>query len=392
MVEEAEKKIAELGLQDSLARRFATSNDLTVKNVIFVDRSVKTKSNSIFNELKEDITVNPKQFSKLESVSITDFIEKIVPKANSLELLLENKHEGNLVSLIAPSNMDAPSLFKWDNGFSWSYNKGLADSIKEKVKAAGGKVEGELRCSLEWFNYDDLDIHLLEPNGNRIYYGKKKSFYTDGQLDVDMNLNPYKCSRTPVENIIFPYKGRILEGTYTLEVNNYSSRESIDVGFSVEIECQGKLFTFNYNKPVKQGEYVEVAKFIYSKSEGVKFVTQIESKSFSKQMWNLNSNKFHKVNLLCYSPNYWDDQQEIGNKHYFFMLEGCKSPEARGFFNEFLKQELLSEKRVFEALGSKMKVEPSDDQLSGIGFSSTQKTEFIIKVTGQFTRTLKVIV
>lgn len=26
------------------------------------------------------------------------------------------------------------------------------------------------------------------------------------------------------------------------------------------------------------------------------------------------------------SPNYWDDQS-IGNKHYFFMLEGCRSSE-----------------------------------------------------------------
>lgn len=39
-----------------------------------------------------------------------------------------------------------------------------------------------------------------------------------------------------------------------------------------------------------------------------------------------------------------------------------------------------------------MKVAPSNDQLSGVGFSSTQKAEFIVKMTGSFTRTLKVVV
>ena len=96
--------------------------------------------------------------------------------------------------------------------------------------------------------------------------------------------------------------------------------------------------------------------------------------------------------MLMYSPNYWDNQIGIGNQHYLFMLDNCKVDEARGFFNEFLKQELLPERKVFEALANKMKVAPSDEQLSGVGFSSTQKAEFIVKVTGSFTRTLKVIV
>jgi hypothetical protein len=50
----------------------------------------------------------------------------------------------------------------------------------------------------------------------------------------------------------------------------------------------------------------------------------------------------------------------------------------------------MKQRKFFEALGSKMKVENSKNQLSGIGFSSTKRNSVICKVTGSFTRTLKI--
>lgn len=44
----------------------------------------------------------------------------------------------------------------------------------------------------------------------------------------------------------------------------------------------------------------------------------------------------------------------------------------------------------FEALGAKMKVEPSDNQLTGLGFSTTQKASVICKVDGSFKRIIKI--
>lgn len=104
----------------------------------------------------------------------------------------------------------------------------------------------------------------------------------------------------------------------------------------------------------------------------------------------IDTNKFHKVNVMMMSPNYWDEQG-IGNKHYFFMLDDCKNPEpVRGFFNEYLNSELTPHRKVFEVLADKMKTPYQEHQLSGLGFSSTMRNSVIVKVDGTFSRTLKV--
>ena len=390
MIEEAEKTLTDMGLVTALQRRFATMDDLTVNNVLFVNRENKPKG--IFDTMSDDVAVNPKSLQKVEAISLADFIKNVLPFSTSIEVLLENQHEAKLVSLIAPSDPEAGNLFKWNNNFSWSYNNALTDSLKEKVKTAGGKVDGLLRCSLEWYNYDDLDLHLVEPDNNRIYFSNPRS-RTGGELDVDMNAGGGR-SRTPVENIIYPHGSTIKDGKYTLIVNNFSKRENIDVGFNVEIEFAGEVYTFAQSKAVPGGASVIVAEFNYSKKDGIKFKdgTVMSTKTHSREVWGIHTSRFIKVKSIMFSPNHWEENGN-GNKHVFLMLENANNTgDVRGFFNEFLKEDLNKYKKVFEALAGKIKVEHTLKQLSGLGFSTTATGEFYCRVTGKFTRTLKVTI
>lgn len=393
MIKEAEKTIEELGLKESLERKFATPEDISINNLLFVDRDSKTTT-GMFEELTPTAPVNSKSFSKIEEVSAEVFINDILPTTKSIEVLFENEHLANLSSIIAPQNLDAPNLFKWNNNFSWSYTNAMTDSIKELVKAAGGSVTGELRVSLSWFNGDDLDLHVYQPDGQSINYSSfKKPAVTkqSGQLDVDMNAGS-TSTRTPVENITWSDINKIGEGTYKVIVNNFSKRETVDFGFTLQVESKGEIFNFHYNKPLSNKENVLILEFNYSKTNGVSIIKNAGTATSGiavKEKWGLSTGKFEKVSMIMKSPNHWEGS--IGNKHLFFVLENAKNDEkARGFFNEFLRDDLMKNKRVFEVLGSKLQVPPSEKQLSGLGFSETQRKSLICKVEGKFKRTIKV--
>ncbi|MGJ4953124.1 hypothetical protein [Bradyrhizobium sp. HKCCYLS20291] len=390
MIEKAKATITELGLTGALERRYARQSDITVNNIIFANRATrKVLEGDVFDSIPVKSTA--RKFDKVEELPIEQFISQVVPKADSIEVMFENRHISNLVSLIAPVDPGAARLFKWDNNFSWSYNGDMADGVRERVKQAGGNVSGDLCCRLAWYNYDDLDFHMREPDGHEIYFGNKgMRSRCGGMLDVDMNAGAGH-TRSAVENIFYSSQSTMKEGVYELIVENFNRRETTDVGFEVEIDWLGQVTRFAYPKAVRHKEKITVAKLRYSRAKGIVIGSVLPSTQATKTVWNIATQDFHPVNLMMLSPNHWDGHG-VGNKHYFFMLEGCLNDgQARGFYNEFLRDELSKHRKVIEIVGSKMKTAESVDQISGLGFSSTQRNEILAKVKGNFTRTVKVM-
>lgn len=399
MLEDAKKTISELGYMDSFNRRFATLDDITVNNILFSNKDAAKRisdSSDIFGELEKQAVVNPRKFSRVEEITANDFIKNVLPSAKEVEVLVENKHSNNFVSLIAPCNKDSKSMFKWNNGLSWAYSGNITDSdMKQNVKAAGGNVDGVLRFSIQW-NEDgrdncDLDAHCIEPNRNEIYFSncRKPSLSSmTGQLDVDI-IHPN--GKVAVENITWSDKSKMKPGVYKFFVNQYSG--SARNGFRAEIEFNGEIYSFDYSNSMRTGQDVYVADVILDTNGEFTIKEKISgnSKVSSRTVWGISTNEFTPVSVVCYSPNYFDEQDGIGHRHLFFMLNGCKNDEEpNGYYNEFLKSELEKHKRVFEALGSKCHVEDSEDQLSGIGFSMTKRAELVVKVKGATERILKI--
>lgn len=398
MVEDAQKKVVELGFMDSLPRRFARLDDISVNNILFSNKDAgkRIAGGNVFDDMLSEAKTSPKKFSKVEEIDVEKFVTDVLPCAKEVEAYVENRHSPNFVSLIAPVNKESKSMFKWNNGFSWAYAGNMTDSdIRENVKNAGGKVDGVLRFSIQWndgseYDGNDVDAHCEERFGTKrhhIYYGMKVS-PTGGNLDVDI-INP-KNGIAAVENITYPSKRSMKPGDYVFYVHCFSCRGGTS-GFRAEIEFDGQIYRYDYRKKLRQDEIVDVAVVTMHEDGTFTINEKLNSDVSNKTVWNIKTNSFVPVSVVMNSPNYWDNQSSSGHKHYFFMLKDCVNPEKpNGFYNEFLNPELIPHKRVFEMLGSKMSVADTEDQLSGIGFSSTKRNDLVVKVKGASERIMRI--
>jgi hypothetical protein len=390
MVKKAMETIGALGLEPALERRFAVLGDVSVNDVLWTDGAVRPLMRGGIGDVLMQHAAAARSVEgdekRAEEIGLDEFVARVLPETAGLEILFKGEHVGNLVSLTAPCHPEPKQLFRWTNDFAWSYGGNVADSIKERVKKAGGRVEGAaLRVSLSWFNYDDLDLHVYEPTGRGAYalcdhiYFRNRRGWTGGELDVDMNAGEGK-TREAVENVVWS-KGPP-DGAYRVVVNNYAQRETADPGFVIEVESAGRLSHYSYNKGVRNRADISVV--ILHVRGGVVERAEVgdpgvTAANISQEKWGLKTEQYVMVNAVMLSPNYWGDNA-VGNKHTFFVLEGCKSDEStRGFYNEFLHPRLEPHRKVFEVIADKTKCRPTDGQLSGLGFSSTKRESFVVR-------------
>ena len=259
-IAEAQKFVEENGYEESFNRRFATIDDIKVSEILHANAGDgKVKKVSLFDNVKSTSTRHKRsEFDRVEEVSIEKFMSDILPTCTSVEVFLTNQQEGNLVSLTTANILDSKRIFKWDNNYSWTYNGNLAGKsmIKEAVKDAGGNVTGVLRASMIWnesgTDHSDLDLWCLQPDNQSIGYStgfrkdRGNSFTSmTGQLDLD-NTNP--GNKIGIENIYFKDLSKMKNGTYKFWVNQFSARGS--KGFKFEIEFDGELYTYVYDKAV----------------------------------------------------------------------------------------------------------------------------------------------
>ena len=115
-----------------------------------------------------------------------------------------------------------------------------------------GAQSSDVQISLMWNNYNDLDLHVVCPSGERIHGGNKTSA-CGGELDVDANVRAE--TRKPVENV-FWQEGKAPAGNYQVYVHHYKKhdkRKSKDPTKFQVIVNQGGV-PYEYNGELSAGD------------------------------------------------------------------------------------------------------------------------------------------
>ena len=134
----------------------------------------------------------------------------------------------------------------------------LSAEFKQRLDREGAK-SGDVQISLLWNNYNDLDLHVVCPSGETIYFGHRKSD-CGGELDVDMNVSP--TSQEPVENVYWP-TGQSPTGRYQVFVNHFKNHKRSGckdpTNYRVSISCNG--FPQEFEGSISSGQKNKVHEF-----------------------------------------------------------------------------------------------------------------------------------
>ncbi|MGB1798544.1 MAG: YfaP family protein, partial [Candidatus Poseidoniaceae archaeon] len=94
------------------------------------------------------------------------------------------------------------------------------EELRARLEREGAR-SSDVQVSLMWNNYNDLDLHVVCPSGERIHGGNKTSA-CGGELDVDANVRAE--TRKPVENVFWE-EGKAPAGRYQVYVHYYKKHK-----------------------------------------------------------------------------------------------------------------------------------------------------------------------
>lgn len=132
----------------------------------------------------------------------------------------------------------------------------LAAATPTRVVTLG---TGDVQVTLLWNSTNDLDLWVMDPQGEEIYFGHNTSL-SGGLLDVDANAGCGTVTTQPVENIFWP-TGGAPQGGYVLSVNFFRKCEAAaSTSFTVRALVDGQMREFTGVVSVEK-ETVEVYRF-----------------------------------------------------------------------------------------------------------------------------------
>ena len=96
---------------------------------------------------------------------------------------------------------------------------------------------GDVQISVTWNVDNDIDLHVIDPNGFEIYFNSNAS--DEGGV-MDLDSNP-ECNIDSIknENVVWPM-GTALAGQYSVLVANFMNCTSLATTYAVTVHIKGQ--------------------------------------------------------------------------------------------------------------------------------------------------------
>ena len=118
-------------------------------------------------------------------------------------------------------------------------NVGAYQQVEIELVQSGN---GDVKVTLSFDRVHDLDLHVIEPNGEEISFTNNASA-TGGQLDLDSGSN---CEATAAnaENVFWPPAGAPA-GEYRVTVHNYQQCSPGPIEYTVRVAYDAEVIVFD---------------------------------------------------------------------------------------------------------------------------------------------------
>jgi hypothetical protein len=118
---------------------------------------------------------------------------------------------------------------------------GIDNNCNGAIDEGCGYQSGQVQVTVAWQGTADIDLHVVDPAGEELYYGDRTST-SGGQLDRDANA---ACSQSPptVENVYFSQAPR---GNYRARVHVYSMCQDSSIPVTLSISVGGRAYSFQH--------------------------------------------------------------------------------------------------------------------------------------------------
>ncbi|MFQ5923020.1 MAG: hypothetical protein ACE5M4_09260 [Anaerolineales bacterium] len=134
-----------------------------------------------------------------------------------------------------------------------------ADALRARIREV--EAVGDVVVSLVWMSVSDLDLHVIDPRGEEIYFENRRSL-TGGLLEYEANGSCIMATTEPIESIYWK-ASTAPRGKYEVKVHHYASCMGEEqLVFVVGIWVEGKLVE-TIEGTIAPSEFQSVYEFNY---------------------------------------------------------------------------------------------------------------------------------